>query len=232
MAKILLVEDEEHIVNGLKFNLEMEGYEVILARDGLIAKDLLFPQKQNFDLVILDIMLPGMNGYDICYAMRKSKNYTPVLMLTAKKFEKDKITGLQLGADDYLTKPFNLEELLTRVQVLLRRQQWAQNNTVTNYLHFGEAKIYFDSFTATSFGNPIKLTHLEFKLLKLFSDNESKVLSREELFEKVWEIKDVDNLRTVDNFVSRLRKYFEEDVSNPQHFHSVRGVGYKFTKNK
>lgn len=231
MSKILLVEDEEHIVNGLKFNLEMEGYEVIHAKDGIIAKDILFNEKQLFSLVILDIMLPGMNGYDICYAMRKNKDYTPVLMLTAKKFEKDKITGLQLGADDYMTKPFNLEELLTRIQVMLRRQKWSQN-IVNNQLMFGDAKIDFDSFTATNYNKPIKLTNLEFKLLKLFSDNESKVLSREELFDKVWEIKDVDNLRTVDNFVSRLRKYFEHDPSNPEHFHSIRGVGYKFTKNR
>lgn len=232
MTKILLVEDEEHIVNGLKFNLEMENYEVIHAQDGIIAKNILFNQKEKFDLVILDIMLPGMNGYDICYAMRKSKDYTPILMLTAKKFEKDKITGLQLGADDYLTKPFNLEELLTRIQVLLRRQQWQQINNISNKLNFANAEIDFDSFTAINNNKPIKLTNLEFKLLKLFSDNESKALSREELFDKVWEIKDVDNLRSVDNFVSRLRKYFEKDPSNPEHFHSIRGVGYKFTKEK
>ncbi len=197
----------------------------------MVAKNILFNEKRKFDLIILDIMLPGMNGYDLCYAMRKSKDYTPVLMLTAKKFEKDKITGLQLGADDYLTKPFNLEELLTRIQVLLRRQQWQQSN-FSNKISFGEATIDFDSFTAINYDKPIKLTNLEFKLLKLFSDNESKVLSREELFDKVWEIKDVDNLRTVDNFVSRLRKYFENDPSNPEHFHSIRGVGYKFTKEK
>lgn len=232
MTKILLVEDEEHIVNGLKFNLEMENYEVIHANDGIIAKNILFNDKQQFDLIILDIMLPGMNGFDLCYALRKSKDYTPVLMLTAKKFEKDKITGLQLGADDYLTKPFNLEELLTRVQVLLRRQKWDKATVVENKLTFANVEINFDEFTAFNNSQPLKLTNLEFKLLKLFSDNESKVLSREELFEKVWEIKDADNLRTVDNFVSRLRKYFENDPANPEHFHSIRGVGYKFTKEK
>lgn len=232
MPRILLVEDEEHIVNGLKFNLEMENYEVIHAKDGIIAKDILFSEKQKFDLVILDIMLPGMNGYDLCYAMRRSKDYTPVLMLTAKKFEKDKITGLQLGADDYITKPFNLEELLTRIQVLLRRQKWDQTVIKEDKLIFGNAVIDFESFTAILANKSLKLTNLEFKLLKLFSDNESKVLSREELFDKVWDIKDYDNLRTVDNFVSRLRKYFEDDPSNPTHFHSIRGVGYKFTKGK
>lgn len=232
MTKILLVEDEEHIVNGLKFNLEMENYEVIHAKDGIVAKNILFNDNNTFDLIILDVMLPGMNGFDICYALRKNKDYTPVLMLTAKKFEKDKITGLQLGADDYITKPFNLEELLTRVQVLLRRQKWDKSNTIVNKIKFANAEINFDEFTAYINDQPLKLTNLEYKLIKLFSDNESKVLSREELFEKVWEIKDADNLRTVDNFVSRLRKYFENDPANPEHFHSIRGVGYKFTKEK
>jgi two-component system alkaline phosphatase synthesis response regulator PhoP len=232
MPRLLLVEDEEHIVNGLKFNLEMEGYEILHARDGNIAKELLFDKKDKFDLIILDIMLPGMSGYDLCYALRKSENYTPVLMLTAKKFEKDKITGLQLGADDYLTKPFHLEELLTRVQVLLRRQQWSNIEQKTSKLEFSDVVINFDQFTALKGQKALKLTNLEYKLMKKFSENEGKVLSREELFEKVWEIKDYENLRTVDNFVSRLRKYFEKDPSNPKHFHSIRGVGYKFTKDE
>lgn len=230
MTKILIVDDEEHIVNGIKFNLEMEGYQVFHAIDGNIAKEILFDRKENFDLIILDIMLPGISGNDLCYALRKSKNYTPILMLTAKNFEKDRITGLQLGADDYITKPFNLEELLTRIQVILRRQQWVSQKNEVNILKFGNVIIDFEKFTASIDGNPIKLTSLEFKLMKVFSENEEKVLSREELFEKVWEIKDYENLRTVDNFVLRLRKYFEKDFSNPEYFHSIRGIGYKFTK--
>jgi two-component system alkaline phosphatase synthesis response regulator PhoP len=232
MPKLLLVEDEEHIVNGLKFNLEMEGYEILHAKDGNIAREILFDKKEQLDLIVLDIMLPGISGYDLCYALRKSENYTPVLMLTAKKFEKDKITGLQLGADDYMTKPFNLEELLTRIQVLLRRQQWSHIKEKSNKLEFSDVMIDFDRFIATRAGKVIKLTNLEFKLMKMFSDNDGKVLSREELFAGVWDIKDYENLRTVDNFVSRLRKYFETDPSNPGHFHSIRGVGYKFTKDE
>ncbi len=230
MPKILIVEDEEHIVNGLKFNLEMEGYEVLHAKDGNIAKEILFDRKELFDLIILDVMLPGMNGFDLCYALRKDMNYIPILMLTAKNFEKDKITGLQLGADDYITKPFNLEELLTRVQVLLRRQQWVNKSPQMNILEFRNVRIDFDKFIATVGEQNIKLTNLEFKLMKVFADNEGKVLPREELFEKVWEMKDYENLRTVDNFVLRLRKYFEADPSIPRHFHSIRGVGYKFMK--
>lgn len=230
MPKLLIVEDEEHIVNGLKFNLEMEGYEVIHAKDGNIAKELLFDRKETFDLILLDVMLPGMNGFDLCYALRKDMNYTPVLFLTAKNFEKDKITGLQLGADDYITKPFNLEELLTRISVLLRRQSWVNKPVNYHILEFRNVKIDFDKFTAFIGNTSLKLTNLEFKLMKVFSENEGKVLSREDLFEKVWEIKDYENLRTVDNFVLRLRKYFEPDPSIPVHFHSIRGVGYKFTK--
>lgn len=232
MPRILLVEDEEHIVNGLKFNLEIEGYEVFHARDGIIAKNKLFDNKEAFDLIILDIMLPGISGFDLCYALRKEKNYTPVLILTAKNFEKDKIKGLQLGADDYMTKPFNLEELLTRVQVMLRRQNWSQQNREQNELKFRNVYIDFDRFIARVADENIKLTNIEFKLMKVFSDNESLVLSREELFEKVWDLKDYENLRTVDNFVSRLRKYFEDDPSNPKHIHSIRGVGYKFTRDE
>lgn len=230
MTEILLVEDEENIVSGIIFNLEIEGYKVTHAKDGNIAKELLFTQNKKFDLILLDVMLPGINGFDLCYALRKKPDFTPILMLTAKKFDKDKIYGLQIGADDYITKPFNLEELITRIQALLRRKEWIVNEKKENKLLFNDYIIDFDKFTVNHFNKPIKLTNLEFRLLKIFAENEGKVLSREELLEKVWEIKDYLNLRTVDNFVMRLRKYFETDPSNPRHFHSFRGVGYKFTK--
>ncbi|MFN8674604.1 MAG: response regulator transcription factor [Candidatus Sericytochromatia bacterium] len=228
---ILLVEDEEHIVTGLIFNLELEGYKVTHAKDGNIAKNILFEKNNNFSLIILDVMLPEINGFDLCYALRKKNDFTPVLMLTAKKFDKDKIYGLQMGADDYITKPFNLEELLTRIEVLLRRQKWNNkiNNSI-NELFFGDNYINFDSLTAKVSNIEIKLTNLEFRLLKVLAENENRVISREELLEKVWEIKDYLNLRTVDNFIMRLRKYFEKDPSKPVYFHSFRGIGYKFTK--
>lgn len=230
MKEILLVEDEENIVTGLIFNLELEGYAVTHAKDGNIAKNILFNENKKYSLIILDVMLPGISGFDLCHALRKKKDYTPVLMLTAKKFDKDKIYGLQTGADDYMTKPFNLEELLLRIQALLRRQEWNNINKIVNILEFGDCYINFDNFVAKAFGKEIKLTNLEFKLLKLFAENDNKVISREELLEKVWEIKDYLNLRTVDNFILRLRKYFEKDPSNPKYFQSFRGVGYKFSK--
>lgn len=230
MTKLLLVEDEEHIYTGLIFNLELEGYEVTHAKDGNMAKEILFDNNEIFDLILLDIMIPGMNGYDLCHALRKNKNYTPVLMLTAKSFDKDKIRGLQSGADDYITKPFNLEELLTRIQVILRRQHWINQSLQDEVLKFGNVVIDFEKFFAQVGNEEVKLTSLEFKLMKLFYDNEGKVLSREDIFEKVWDVKDYLGMRSVDNFVARLRKYFEIDPSNPQYFQSVRGVGYKFIK--
>ncbi|MFN4149670.1 MAG: response regulator transcription factor [Candidatus Sericytochromatia bacterium] len=230
MTKLLLVEDEEHIYTGLIFNLELEGYEVTHAKDGNIAKEILFDNNEIFDLILLDIMIPGMNGYDLCHALRKNKNYTPVLMLTAKSFDKDKIRCLQSGADDYITKPFNLEELLTRIQVILRRQHWINQSLQDEVLKFGNVVIDFEKFFAQVGDEEVKLTNLEFKLMKLFYDNEGKVLSREDIFEKVWDVKDYLGMRSVDNFVARLRKYFEIDPSNPQYFQSVRGVGYKFIK--
>ena len=151
-------------------------------------------------------------------------------MLTAKSFDKDKIRGLQSGADDYITKPFNLEELLTRIQVILRRQHWINQSLQDEVLKFGNVVIDFEKFFAQVGDEEVKLTSLEFKLMKLFYDNEGKVLSREDIFEKVWDVKDYLGMRSVDNFVARLRKYFEIDPSNPQYFQSVRGVGYKFIK--
>lgn len=229
MPKLLLAEDDPHIANGLKFNLEMEGYDVQHTADGLTAKEWLFDQEQKFDLIILDIMLPNLSGFDLCYALRKNRNYTPVLILTAKNFEKDKIQGLQLGADDYLTKPFNLEELLTRIQVLLRRQSWAQEEP-QDILIFRDVTIDFLRFVVQAGTQTLRLTSLEMKLMKVFSENEGRVMSREELLEKVWNIHDSGSLRTVDNFILRLRRFFEKDPSNPLHFHSVRGIGYKFTR--
>jgi two-component system alkaline phosphatase synthesis response regulator PhoP len=232
VTQILLVEDDAHIANGLKFNLELEGYQVSHAGDGQVAKIWLFDQKQAYDLIILDLMLPHLSGFDLCHALRRQKNYTPVLILTARNFEQDKIKGLRLGADDYLTKPFNLEELLTRIQVLLRRQQWHQLQTQLTRLQFRDIVIDFERFEVSMAGEPIKLTPLELKLIKVFAENDGLVLSREEMLERVWDIHDGSSLRTVDNFVMRLRKLFEKDPTHPRHFHSIRGVGYKFTQSE
>lgn len=230
MTHILLVEDDAHIANGLLFNLEMEGYQLTHAKDGQRARRLLFEEALSFDLIILDIMLPGISGFDICHALRKKNIFTPVLMLTAKNFEQDKIKGLRLGADDYMTKPFSLEELLTRIQVMLRRQSWFNQEEQLSQYSFGDVELDFESFEVTVKGEPVRLTPLEMKLMKVFAENEGLVLSRDELLEKVWNQPDFGNSRSVDNFVMRLRRFFEENHAKPQHFHSVRGVGYKFTQ--
>ncbi|PIQ28387.1 DNA-binding response regulator [bacterium (Candidatus Blackallbacteria) CG17_big_fil_post_rev_8_21_14_2_50_48_46] len=230
MTRLLLVEDDAHIANGLKFNLELEGYEVSHASDGKQARTWLFDEKLNYDLILLDIMLPHYSGFDLCHALRKQKNYTPILILTARNFESDKIKGLRLGADDYLTKPFNLEELLTRIQVLLRRQEWHQQQEKLTTLSFGNVQIDFERFEVLQNGQAIKLTPLELKLIRVFAEQEGLVLSRDELLEQVWDIHDGSSPRTVDNFVMRLRKIFETDPAHPRHFHAIRGVGYKFTR--
>jgi len=227
---LLLVEDDAHISDGLVFNLEMEGYELTHAQDGNQARRLLFESRIAYDLIILDVMLPGLSGFDICHALRRKQIYTPVLMLTAKNFEKDKIKGLRLGADDYLTKPFNLEELLTRIQVLLRRQSWQQQEENLMKLSFNGIEIDFERFEVRVRGEIVHLTPLELKLMRVFAENEGRVLTREDLLEKVWDQPAYGNTRSVDNFVMRLRKFFEPNPAHPEHFHAIRGVGYKFTQ--
>jgi two-component system alkaline phosphatase synthesis response regulator PhoP len=236
MSKLLLVEDEAHIANGLKFNLELEGHEVQWVKDGLMAQQLLITELAQFDLIILDLMLPGMSGLDLCRALRKLEDYTPVLMLTAKQYDKDKVAGLQMGADDYVTKPFNLEELLARIDGLLRRQRWAggparpAKDAADEVLHFGDAVVNFATFEVTVGGTEVKLTPIEMMIMKLFKDHEGRVLTREEFLKEAWGTEAPITTRTVDNFISRLRKVFEEDPANPRHILSIRGQGYKFIR--
>lgn len=232
MANLLLVEDEAHIANGLAFNLELEGHAVTLARDGLEAKHLLVDERREFDLIILDLMLPGMSGLDLCRGIRKHGIFTPVLMLTARSQPKEKVEGLHLGADDYVTKPFNLEELLARVETLLRRAKWQQPPApaMGTVLTFGDARVDFDRFEATVNEQEIKLTPIEFQILRTFKEHEGKVLSREQLLEGAWGFTGPASTRTVDNFIMRLRRAFEPDPSQPRHFLSIRGAGYKFVR--
>lgn len=231
MANILLVEDEAHIANGLTFNLELEGHAVTLLRDGSEAKRVLVDERREFDLIILDLMLPGMSGLDLCRGMRKRGIFTPVLMLTAKSQPKEKVEGLHLGADDYVTKPFNLEELLARVETLLRRARWQQPaSPEDSVLTFGDARVDFERFEATVRGEEVKLTPIEFQILRTFQDHQGKVLSREQLLEGAWGFTGPASTRTVDNFIMRLRRAFEPDPSQPRHFLSVRGAGYKFVR--
>lgn len=237
MPRLLLVEDEANIANGLKFNLELDGHEVIWLRDGTEAAAVLVERRERFDLIILDIMLPGMSGLDLCRALRKLEDFTPVLMLTAKQHDKDKVQGLQLGADDYVTKPFNLEELLARIDGLLRRKRWyadpvpaAPTTYPPDMLRFRDVVIDFAACEATVGGQEVRMTPIEMMVMKLFRDHEGRVLSREELLKEAWGTDAPITTRTVDNFILRLRKLFERDPARPAHILSVRGRGYKFVR--
>jgi DNA-binding response OmpR family regulator len=240
MARLLLVEDEAHIANGLKFNLELEGHEVVWLRDGGAARERLIDRRERFDLIILDIMLPEFSGLDLCRALRKLEDFTPVLMLTARQMDKDKVAGLQMGADDYVTKPFNLEELLARIDGLLRRARWASSQAAPapapaaaekdDVLRFRDVEIDFAAFTARVGDQELKLTPIEMMVMKLFKENEGRVLTREEMLKEAWGTDAPLTTRTVDNFIMRLRRLFEEDPANPAHILSVRGMGYKFIR--
>lgn len=235
MPRLLLVEDEAHIATGLKFNLELDGHEVVWVREGGAAAELLLERREAFDLIILDLMLPGMSGLDLCRALRKLEDFTPILMLTAKQFDKDKVLGLQLGADDYVTKPFNLEELLARVDGLLRRRRWERQPAAPapppeRELRFRNVHINFSRCEAHVGADEVKLTPIEMALMQVLGEHEGRVLTREELLKEAWGTDAPLTTRTVDNFILRLRKLFEEDPANPRHILSVRGRGYKFQR--
>ena len=226
--KILLVEDEQHLAIALKLNFELEGYDTHLAHSAREAIRTLTTEGP-FQLIILDISLPDMDGYQLCSQLRSASNFTPVLMLTARQRPEDRVQGLEAGADDYLTKPFDLDELIARVRSLLRRQEWnTQNKAPIQILTLGQATIDFNRYEAHMEGSEIPLTALEFSLLQYFADNPNRCLPRQELLEQVWNLQNYPNTRTIDNFVMRLRRAFEADPSHPQFFISVRGVGYKF----
>ncbi len=225
--RILLVEDEDHIRENLKLNLELEDYEVVAVPDG--SKAIKAFNEQRFNLVILDVMLPEMDGFDVCEQIRLSDLETPILFLTAKDASQDKIKGLRTGGDDYMTKPFNLEELLLRVKNLLKRSAKLYEDGSFNEYEFGGNKINFATYEANSVTGPLKLTSKEMKLLKLLIDRRNEVVSRQHILQTVWGYDVYPSTRTIDNFILAFRKYFETDPKNPAYFHSIRGVGYKFT---
>lgn len=228
---ILVVEDEEHLAAGLKLNLSLEGFEVTLAGNGREAMAA-FLQPEPFAAVVLDVMLPDTDGYELCQRLRSSGNFVPVIMLTARSSAVDRVRGLDAGADDYLGKPFEFEELVARLKSLLRRQSWqGESRERSSTLNFGAASIDFETHRVTVSGESHNLTHLEFELLRYFAENQGRVVSREELLEKVWKLRHFPNTRTVDNFISRLRKVFETDPKHPRHFLSHRGTGYRFVPN-
>lgn len=226
---ILLVEDEENLQEALKLNLEMEGYEITSAYDG--AEALRAVQKEYFNLIILDIMLPEVDGITVCETIRLSNPDIPILILSARNSSADRVLGLKKGADDYLTKPFNLEELLLRVTKLIRKsERLSAKQPLPEIFVFGKNRIDFKASEAyTKKGEKITLTKKELMLLKLLIENKNEVVTREKILQAVWGYNVYPTTRTIDNFILNFRKYFEEDSRDPEYFHAVRGVGYKFT---
>jgi two-component system alkaline phosphatase synthesis response regulator PhoP len=227
---VLLVEDEENLHEALKLNLELEGYEITSAYDGQEALQKL--EQEYFDLIIMDVMLPGMDGISAIEHIRLQNNDVPILILSAKNTSADRVTGLKKGADDYLTKPFNLEELLLRVQKLIEKNRRMQEkDTVGDTYAFGKNLIDFKAQeVVTRGGERIQISKKEAMLLKLLIENKNEVVPREKILQSVWGYNVYPTTRTIDNFILNFRKYFEEDSRNPQYFHSVRGVGYKYSE--
>lgn len=226
-SRILLVEDEDSLAIGLEYNLSEEGYSVIIAADGKQALEHI--DSKQFDLVILDIMLPYLDGFEVAQKIREQFPQMPILMLTARTAAKDRIRGLELGADDYLTKPFHLQELLLRIRGMLKRKRWYQSATTDSPLYqFGENEVNFENLTCRAGKKDMKLTAREAMFLRYLIDNRGRVISRKEILENVWNIDSEVETRTIDNFIVRLRKFFEPNPSQPLYIKSVRGIGYMF----
>jgi DNA-binding response OmpR family regulator len=246
MSRVLVVEDEAHLAGGLRFNLEAEGHSAQLAGDGESALKRLLDDKEKFDAVVLDVMLPGIDGFAVATALRKAKNYVPVLMLTARGRPEDVLQGFAAGADDYLPKPFELPIFLARLQGLLRRTEWlrsgvnrkkvkpAPNKTQAtvaiedDVFSFDGKTIDFDTLELHAGGHTVQLTLMEAKLLRHLIQSAGRTVSRKSILEDVWGLCEDTDTRAIDNFIVRLRRYIEEDPSKPRHLLTVRGVGYRF----
>jgi DNA-binding response OmpR family regulator len=224
MAKILIVEDDASILLPLEDNLKLEGYDVATATDG--SQGLAMAREGHYDLIILDIMLPKLNGLEVCRQLRQDKNTTPILMLTAKSQEVDKVLGLELGADDYVTKPFSPRELLARLKAILRRTRQIQEGI--DFYRFGDVEVDFKKYEAKKDGEPLDLTALEFALLNLLIANNGQVVHRDRILDEVWGEGVYIEPRTIDKHISLLRKKVEDDPQNPRFIVGVRSVGYKF----
>jgi two-component system, OmpR family, alkaline phosphatase synthesis response regulator PhoP len=254
MSRVLVVEDEAHLAQGLRFNLEAEGYSAEVVGDGEAATDRLLDKKENFDAVVLDIMLPGKDGFSVVSELRAARNYVPVLMLTARSQPEDVLKGFAAGADDYLPKPFDLSILLARLQGLLRRTQWmraSKENPASRDATVDSDKTASDSRGVSDFGtfsfsgktidfgtlelrtadNVIHLTLMESELLRHLVRSDGRVVSRKEILEEVWDLHEDTDTRAIDNFMVRLRRYIEDDPAQPRHLLTVRGVGYRFLAN-
>jgi DNA-binding response OmpR family regulator len=257
MSRVLVVEDEAHLADGLRFNLQAEGHAVEVAADGETALERLVEKRERFDVVILDVMLPGKSGFDVAALLREKKNYVPILMLTARGRAEDVLQGFASGADDYLPKPFELAILIARLESLLRRSVWmkdrdragagdgdghdggddlgkarqapeGERGTGGDSFSFGGKTIDFGELELRTLGNTIHLTVMEAELLRYLVKSEGRVVSRKSILEDVWGLHEDTDTRAIDNFVVRLRRYIEEDPSQPKHLQTVRGVGYRF----
>ena len=228
-GSILLVEDEENLQDALRLNLELEGYEVTTAPDGVSALKAI--EGEYFDLVVLDVMLPELDGISVAETIRLQNNDMPILMLSAKNTTADKVLGLKKGADDYLTKPFSLEELLLRVgKMIEKNRKLREKGGLPAQVTFGKNTVDFKAQEAVNFrGDKITLSKKETMLLRLLIENKNEVVTREKILQAVWGYNVYPTTRTIDNFILNFRKYFEEDSRSPRHFHSARGVGYKFS---
>lgn len=238
MSDILIVEDEKHLADGLRFNLEAEGYDVEIVADGDSALRILLDEQRQFDAVVLDVMLPGKDGFEVAAQLRAAGNFVSVLMLTARGRPEDVLRGFESGADDYLPKPFDLSVLLARLNALLRRREWLKQEgppTVSQasiaqepVFSFAGRTIDFDSLELRTPSQLVRLTLMEADLLRYLIKHESKVVSRKAMLEDVWGLREDTDTRAIDNFVVRLRKYIEDEPANPRHLLTVRGVGYRF----
>ena len=244
MSRVLVVEDEAHLAEGLRFNIEAEGHSVEVAGDGELAIERLLKAKDRFDAVVLDVMLPGLDGFAVATRLRKARNYVPVLMLTARGRPEDVLAGFAAGADDYLPKPFELPIFLARLQGLLRRSAWlagaadtvaskkrdanADRSASGEKFSFDGRTIDFETLELRSDGTSIQLTLMEAKLLRHLIRNSGRTVSRKSILEDVWGLREDTDTRAIDNFIVRLRRYVEKDPSKPRHLLTVRGVGYRF----
>jgi two-component system alkaline phosphatase synthesis response regulator PhoP len=227
--RILIVEDEEHIAKGLQLNLEAEGFSSRIVGDGKKAIEEILRDPP--DLVLLDVMLPGASGFEVCDTVRAKGSKVPILFLTARTAEDDRIRGLELGGDDYLTKPFSIRELLIRIRAVLRREEWyRQTPAPGNEYTFSSHRVDFAAYKAWTRSGEVTLTQKECMLLKLLVENEGKVIDRDTILDKVWGYDRYPSTRTIDNLVLHLRKHFEDDPKQPRHLHTVYGAGYKFTR--
>jgi DNA-binding response OmpR family regulator len=239
MSRILVVEDEAHIAQGLRFNLEAEGHAVEVTSSGEDALKRLLMVRENYDLLVLDVMLPGKDGFTVAGELRRARHYIPLLMLTARGRPEDVLKGFESGADDYLPKPFNLDILIARVASLLRRKNWMQNSAgaeseptpsapVPEFFRFDGKSVDFQKLQLQSRDQVFQLTLMESELLRYLIRNSGRPVSRKEILEDVWDLHEDTDTRAIDNFIVRLRRYIENEPSRPRHLLTVRGLGYQF----